>query len=50
MREKGLKPKVALRCDSPEAVKAAVKRKMGMGILFKETIQPEVRKGEFKIF
>jgi DNA-binding transcriptional LysR family regulator len=49
IRAKGLKPKVSLRCDSPDAVKAAVKRKMGLGILFKETVEPEVRKGEFKI-
>ncbi|MFQ5683849.1 MAG: LysR family transcriptional regulator substrate-binding protein, partial [Candidatus Binatia bacterium] len=49
MRKLGFKPQVAMRCSSPEAVKAAVKRKMGIGILFKETIAPEVRKGEFKI-
>ena len=49
MRKKGLNPNIALRCESPEAVKTAVSRKMGVGILFKETIDPEVRKGEFKI-
>lgn len=49
VKKKGVKPNIAMRCDSPEAVKAFVKRKMGAGILFKETVEPEVRKGEFKI-
>jgi DNA-binding transcriptional LysR family regulator len=49
MKKKGLNPNIAMRCDSPESVKEAVSRKMGVGILFKETIEPEVRKGEFKI-
>ncbi|MBI2350382.1 MAG: LysR family transcriptional regulator [Deltaproteobacteria bacterium] len=49
MEKKGLHPNVALRCESPEAVKTAVRRKMGAGILYKDTIDPEVRRGEFKI-
>ena len=49
VKKKGLNPNIAMRCESPEAVKEAVRRKMGVGILFKETIEPEVRKGEFKI-
>jgi DNA-binding transcriptional LysR family regulator len=49
LRKKGLKPKVALRCDSPEAIKAAVKRNMGMGLLFREIIEPEVKSGELTI-
>lgn len=49
MKKTGLNPNIAMRCDSPAAVKEVVSRKMGMGILFKETIEPEVRKGEFKI-
>ena len=49
MKKKGLNLNIAMRCDSPEAVKEAVSKKMGVGILFKETVEPEVRKGEFKI-
>jgi DNA-binding transcriptional LysR family regulator len=49
MKKKGLSPNVALRCESPEAVKTAVRGKMGVGILFKDTVDPEVRKGGFKI-
>lgn len=49
VKKTGLNPNIAMRCDSPEAVKEAVRKEMGMGILYKETIEPEVRKGEFKI-
>ncbi len=49
MKRKGLNPNIAMRCESPDAVKAAVRTKMGVGILFKETIEAEVRRGEFKI-
>ncbi|MGE5820798.1 MAG: LysR family transcriptional regulator [Deltaproteobacteria bacterium] len=49
LKKKGLKPNLAMRCDSPEMVKALVKRQMGAGILFRETVEPEIKKGEFKI-
>jgi DNA-binding transcriptional LysR family regulator len=38
-----------MRCDSPEAVKASVKTKMGIGILFQETVELDVKSGEFKV-
>ena len=49
IKKQGIHANIAMRCDSPEAVKAAVKRKMGLGILFRGTIEPELRSGEFKI-
>jgi DNA-binding transcriptional LysR family regulator len=49
MKKKGLNLNIAMRCDSPAAVKETVSKKMGMGILFKDTIEPEVGKGRFKI-
>lgn len=49
MKTQRLKPNVVLRCETPQGVKAAVASKMGVGILFKETIESEVRSGEFKI-
>lgn len=49
LRRRGLKLTVAMHADSPEAVKAFVKSKMGVGILFKETIESELRTGEFKM-
>lgn len=47
-RRKGFKLNIAMRCESPEAVKAFVKTKMGIGILFQETVEPELKSGEFK--
>ncbi len=49
LKRNGLKPNVAMRCDSPEAVKAFVRTKMGIGILFQETVEPELKSGEFKM-
>ena len=49
LKQRGLTPNVAMRCDSPDAVKAAVKMKLGIGILFQESIAYELEKGEFKL-
>jgi DNA-binding transcriptional LysR family regulator len=49
LRERGLKPNVALRCASPDAVKAAVRNKMGIGILFHNLIEEDIRRKEVKI-
>ncbi len=49
MKDQGLDFNIAMRCESPEAVKAAVKRKMGTGILFKSLIEDDVKSGKFKI-
>lgn len=43
----GITPNIALRCATPHAVKAAVKRKMGVGILFSGPISEEFTKGRF---
>lgn len=39
---------IAMRCDSPQAVKEAVRRNVGVGILFKTVVEADIRKGEFK--
>jgi DNA-binding transcriptional LysR family regulator len=49
VRSRGLTLNVALRCASPDAVKAAVRRKMGIGILFHDLIEDDIRRKEFKI-
>jgi DNA-binding transcriptional LysR family regulator len=49
LTKRGIVPNIVFRCDSPEAVKAAVKKKIGVGILFKETITHELKKGELKL-
>ena len=48
LRNQGLKPKVVLRCESPEAIKMAVKQKLGIGIVFEEVIREEIARGLFK--
>jgi DNA-binding transcriptional LysR family regulator len=51
LESRSLKLNVALRCTSPDAVKAAVRRKMGIGILFHHLIEDDVRrKKDFKSF
>jgi len=45
----GFKPDIAMRCESPQAVKAAVKKKMGLGIIYRELVEPDARNGQFKI-
>jgi DNA-binding transcriptional LysR family regulator len=45
----GVEPKIGMRCDGPTAIKAAVREKMGVGMLFADSIKAEVKRGEFKI-
>jgi DNA-binding transcriptional LysR family regulator len=49
LRSRGIKPNIVLRCDTPDAVKATVLNKMGVGILFRNMIDEEIRRGEFKV-
>lgn len=48
LERQGLKPTLGMRCKSPAAVKAAVKRQMGVGVLFEDVIESDVRSGAFK--
>jgi DNA-binding transcriptional LysR family regulator len=49
IKSRGLTVNVALRCASPDAVKAAVRRKMGIGILFYNLIEGDIRRKYLKI-
>jgi DNA-binding transcriptional LysR family regulator len=49
LRSRGLKLNVTLRCASPDAVKAAVRRNMGIGILFHDLIEEDIRRKELKV-
>ncbi len=49
LKKRGLNFNIAMRCDSPHAVKVAVKKRAGMGILFRNTVEPDVKRGDFKI-
>jgi len=48
LREQGYRPNIAMRCESPEAIKAAVSKQVGVGILFEVLIQEELKRGTFK--
>lgn len=48
LRKNGLTPTVAMQCDTPAAAKEAVRRKMGVGILYRDVVADNVKRGEFK--
>jgi DNA-binding transcriptional LysR family regulator len=41
--------RIGIRCATPEAVKAIVRKRMGAGILFADSVMPEIRKKLFKL-
>ncbi|MGH7769542.1 MAG: LysR family transcriptional regulator [Candidatus Binatia bacterium] len=45
----GLTWNVAMYCESSEALKAAVKARMGLGIIYRDLVQPELNRKEFKV-
>ena len=48
LERQGLMLNLALRCKSPEVVKAAVRTKMGVGVLFYNQIEEDVKRKSFK--
>jgi LysR family transcriptional regulator, low CO2-responsive transcriptional regulator len=49
LKARGVTLKVRLRCVSPDAVKAAMRREMGIGILFHNLVEDELKRKEFKV-
>ena len=47
--KQGYKPNIAVQCDISETVKAAVKRELGVGILYRETVEADLKSDNFKI-
>jgi DNA-binding transcriptional LysR family regulator len=45
----GLKFKIGMRCEAPDAIKQAVEKNAGIGIVFEDVVKREVDRGEFKI-
>ncbi len=45
----GLKLNIAMCSDSSEAVKTAVRKKLGVGILYRDVVKISLRRGEFKL-
>jgi len=49
IRKKGIELTVGLYSDSPEAAKAAIKSGVGMGLLYRDYIEPETLRGDLRI-
>lgn len=49
LRNGGSVLKIAMHCDGPTSIKAAVRQRMGVGVILVNSIRPEVASGEFKI-
>jgi DNA-binding transcriptional LysR family regulator len=47
LQRRGLDPVVAVRCESPDAVKTAVRKKIGIGILYQDAVRHDLANGEF---
>jgi DNA-binding transcriptional LysR family regulator len=48
LKSHGVTVNVALRCESPDTVKAAVRRKMGVGVLFYNVIEQDIKRKDLK--
>jgi DNA-binding transcriptional LysR family regulator len=49
LRRRGYKPDLAVQCDAPDAVKAAVQRGLGVGLLFRGRVEREIEKGDLRL-
>ena len=49
LKKQGHKLDIAMHCESPEAVKTAVKQNLGIGFLYYDAVKESVEKGSFKI-
>ena len=48
LRKNGFRPNVTLRCDTPAVVKEAVRKKLGVGILYQDVVADNITRREFK--
>jgi DNA-binding transcriptional LysR family regulator len=48
LRSSGYRPNIVMRCESPEAIKTAVSKKLGVGILYEEALRNAFTRGLFK--
>jgi DNA-binding transcriptional LysR family regulator len=49
IEQQGYRLNILMECESSDAVKAATMKGMGLGFLYKDSVQFEVSKGELKI-
>jgi DNA-binding transcriptional LysR family regulator len=48
VKQQGYKLNIALRCESPLAIKTAVSKKLGVGILYEDALKDDLASGLFK--
>ena len=48
LRSSGYRPNIVMRCESPEAIKTAVNKKLGVGILYHDAVKDALAHGSFK--
>ena len=48
IRSLGYRPNIVMRCESPEAIKTAVSKKLGVGILYQDVLNENKTRGLFK--
>jgi len=48
LEERGLTFDIALRCEAPSAAKEAIARKVGLGIVYKDVVKDDIKRGMFK--
>ncbi|HXG51771.1 MAG TPA: LysR family transcriptional regulator [candidate division Zixibacteria bacterium] len=49
IEKRGIKVNIAMYCDTSEAVKGAVKNGAGLGIVHRDMVRPEIKRGELKV-
>lgn len=49
IEERGFHLTIVMQCETAEAVKAAVKTRMGLGILYRDLVEPDIQRGDLRI-
>jgi DNA-binding transcriptional LysR family regulator len=47
--DNSVRARIGIRCATPEAVKAMVSKRIGVGILFEDSVMPDIRKKLFRL-
>jgi DNA-binding transcriptional LysR family regulator len=49
VKRQGFQLNIFMKCDSPQGVKVAVARGLGLGLLYRNHVEQEIKRGELKI-
>lgn len=47
--DRGVRPNIFMRCDSPGAIRTAVLNKLGIGIIYEDVVKDSLAQGTFKL-